>query len=55
LLVWGARDPIVPVMQAYRAAKVIPDCRVEVFKKQGHNVHRNELKRFSRLITGFLG
>jgi pimeloyl-ACP methyl ester carboxylesterase len=55
LLIWGARDPIVPVKQAYRAAKAIPDCRVEVFKKQGHNVHRNEVKRFSSIITGFLG
>ena len=26
LLVWGGRDPVVPVSQAYRAAKVIPDC-----------------------------
>ena len=55
LLVWGAKDPIVPVRQAYRAAKVIPDCRVEVFKNRGHNVHRDELKQFSSVITGFLG
>jgi pimeloyl-ACP methyl ester carboxylesterase len=55
LLVWGSRDPIVPVMQAYRAAKIIPDCRVEVFKNRGHNVHRDELKKFSSLITSFLG
>jgi hypothetical protein len=45
----------VPVRQAYRAAKVIPDCRVEVFKNRGHNVYRDELKKFSSLITGFLG
>ena len=55
LLVWGGRDPVVPVKQAYRAAKAIPDCRVEVFKNRGHNVHRNELKKFSSLITRFLG
>ena len=54
LLVWGARDPVVPVMQAYRAAKAIPDCRVEVFMKRGHNVHRDELKKFSSILTGFL-
>ncbi len=54
LLVWGARDPIVPVMQAYRAAKVIPDCRIEVFKNRGHNVHRDELKKFSSLLFNFL-
>ncbi|OGN98130.1 MAG: hypothetical protein A2Y89_07110 [Chloroflexi bacterium RBG_13_51_18] len=55
LLVWGSRDPVVPVKQAYRAARVIPDCRVEVFKNRGHNVHRDELKKFSRIITDFLG
>jgi pimeloyl-ACP methyl ester carboxylesterase len=55
LLIWGGRDPVVPVKQAYRAAKAIPDCRVEVFKNRGHNVHRDELKKFSSIITEFLG
>jgi pimeloyl-ACP methyl ester carboxylesterase len=55
LLVWGSRDPIVPVSQAYRAARVIPDCRVEVFRNRGHNVHRDELKKFSSILTGFFG
>lgn len=54
LLVWGGKDPVVPVMQAYRAAKVIPDCRVEVFKKRGHNVHRDELQIFSSILKRFL-
>jgi len=55
LLVWGERDPIVPVRHAYEAAKVIPDCRVKVFEKRGHNVHRDELKQFSSTLAGFLG
>lgn len=55
LLVWGARDPVVPVKQAYRAAKVIPDCRLEIFKNRGHNVHREEFKKFSSIIAEFLG
>ncbi len=55
LLVWGERDPIVPVRQAYAAAKVIPQCQVKVFEKRGHNVHRDELKQFSSVLTGFLG
>jgi pimeloyl-ACP methyl ester carboxylesterase len=55
LLVWGGRDPVVPVMQAYRACKVIPDCRIEVFKKRGHNVHREALQEFSAILTRFLG
>jgi pimeloyl-ACP methyl ester carboxylesterase len=55
LLVWGARDPIVPVRQAYAAARVIPDCQVKIFKNRGHNVHRDELKQFSSILAGFLG
>jgi pimeloyl-ACP methyl ester carboxylesterase len=55
LLVWGSRDPIVPVRHAYQAAKVIPDCRVRVFKNRGHNVHREELEEFSSTLSGFLG
>jgi 4,5:9,10-diseco-3-hydroxy-5,9,17-trioxoandrosta-1(10),2-diene-4-oate hydrolase len=55
LLVWGAKDPIVPVRHAYQAARVIPDCRVKVFENCGHNVHRDELKQFSSTVTRFLG
>jgi pimeloyl-ACP methyl ester carboxylesterase len=54
LLVWGSRDPIVPVMQAYRAALAIPNCIVKVFEKRGHNVHRDELKEFSIILRQFL-
>ena len=55
LLVWGGKDPVVPVSQAYKAATAIPDCQVKVFRKSGHNVHRQELQRFSDIITKFLG
>ncbi len=55
LLVWGSKDPIVPVKHAYQAAKVIPDCQVKVFENRGHNVHRDEVKQFSSTLTGFLG
>ncbi len=55
LLVWGAKDPIVPVKHAYAAARAIPDCRVKVFENCGHNVHRDKLKQFSDTIHGFLG
>ena len=32
LVIWGARDPIVPVSQAYTAAQLIPNCQVKVFE-----------------------
>ncbi len=55
LLVWGAKDPIVPVRHAYAAARVIPDCHIKVFESRGHNVHRDELRQFSDTLNGFLG
>jgi len=53
--VWGAKDPIVPVSQAYAAAKLIPDCQVKVFEGSGHSVYREEIQEFSQLLTKFLG
>ena len=54
LIVWGAKDPIVPVRQAYTAAQLIPDCQVKVFDDCGHNVYRQKIPEFSRLLAGFL-
>ncbi len=55
LVVWGAKDPILPVSQAYAAAELIPDCQVKVFEGGGHSVYRQEIKEFSRLLARFLG
>jgi pimeloyl-ACP methyl ester carboxylesterase len=53
LVVWGARDEIVPVKQAYAAAQVIPDCRLKIYENRGHSVYRDD--EFSHMVTGFLG
>ena len=55
LVVWGARDEIVPVKQAYAAAEAIPDCRLKVFENCGHDVHRKQIGEFSQVLVGFLG
>jgi len=55
LVVWGAKDPILPVRQAYAAARVIPDCQVKVFEGCGHSVYRERLAEFSQTLTKFLG
>jgi pimeloyl-ACP methyl ester carboxylesterase len=55
LLVWGKKDPIVPVRHAYEAAAAIPGARLKVFGKVGHDVHRDELEGFSSAVSGFLG
>ena len=55
LLVWGARDGIVPVTHAYAAAKVIPECKLHVFEGCGHIVHKEKVHEFSRLLVEFFG
>jgi pimeloyl-ACP methyl ester carboxylesterase len=55
LVVWGAKDNIVPVKQAYGAAEAIRNCKLKVFENIGRDVHRQEIREFSRVLTGFLG
>jgi len=54
LLVWGANDSIVPVSQAYAAARLIPHCQLHVFEDCGHSVYKQKVKEFCRLLTRFL-
>ena len=54
LLVWGARDSVVPVRYAYAAAEVIPDCQLHVFEGCGHFVYKQIGKEFPRLLKRFL-
>ncbi len=55
LVVWGARDTVLPVTQAYAAARLIPNCQVKVFEDCGHSVYRQRIPEFSRTLGGFLG
>jgi pimeloyl-ACP methyl ester carboxylesterase len=54
LVVWGAKDNIVPVNQAYMAAETIHNCQLKVFENIGHDVHRQKNGEFSRMLSGFL-
>ena len=54
LLVWGAKDNVVPVSNAYAAAQLIPDCQLHVFEDGGHSVHKQKVREFSHLLTKFL-
>jgi len=54
LLVWGAKDSIVPVSHAYAAARLIPDCQLHVFEGCGNSVYKQKVQEFSQLLTKFL-
>jgi pimeloyl-ACP methyl ester carboxylesterase len=55
LVMWGAKDPVVPFAHAYAAAELIPDCQVRVFDNAGHSVYRERIREFSNVLSRFLG
>jgi pimeloyl-ACP methyl ester carboxylesterase len=54
LIVWGARDPLIPVAHAHAAHALLPHARLEVFEQAGHFPFRDEPQRFTRVLEDFL-
>jgi pimeloyl-ACP methyl ester carboxylesterase len=54
LLVWGARDRIIPLRHGIAAAQSIPGSQVEVFESAGHFPHLDDPERFTRVLLDFV-
>ncbi len=54
LLVWGARDRLIPVAHGIAAHEVIPGSRLEVFEQAGHAPHLKYPERFAALLRDFV-
>lgn len=54
LIVWGARDPFIPVSHALAAREAIPGCRVEIFEGVGHYPHCEAPERFVEVLLDFI-
>jgi pimeloyl-ACP methyl ester carboxylesterase len=54
LVVWGERDPIIPVEHAHTAHRLVPGSRLETFPNAGHFPHLDDPLRFVRLLTDFM-
>jgi pimeloyl-ACP methyl ester carboxylesterase len=54
LIVWGERDPIIPVEHARVAHRQVPGSRLEVFPDAGHFPHLDDPLRFVRLLIEFV-
>jgi pimeloyl-ACP methyl ester carboxylesterase len=54
LLVWGDRDPVVPVSHARAAIGDLPGCRLEVLPGAGHLPHQSDPARFVSVVDDFL-
>jgi 4,5:9,10-diseco-3-hydroxy-5,9,17-trioxoandrosta-1(10),2-diene-4-oate hydrolase len=54
LIIWGAKDRILPVTQAYAASELIKNAKLYIFPKCGHAPHREKSEEFNRLVLEFL-
>ena len=54
LIIWGRRDPLIPVEHAAVAHEAIPASRLEIFDGAGHFPHIEEPVRFARVLIDFI-
>jgi pimeloyl-ACP methyl ester carboxylesterase len=54
LIVWGDKDPIIPVQHARDAHEAIPGSRLEIFPGVGHYPHCGDPARFARVLAAFV-
>jgi pimeloyl-ACP methyl ester carboxylesterase len=54
LIVWGDRDPIIPVSHGHAAHEQVPSSRLEVFEGAGHFPHIDHPQRFVDLLEEFI-
>jgi pimeloyl-ACP methyl ester carboxylesterase len=54
LIVWGDKDPFIPVAHAHSAHDAMPGSRLEIFEGSGHFPHRDAPHRFADLLRDFV-
>ena len=54
MIVWGAKDPMIPVAHGRAAHETIPGSRFEVFPGAGHFPHRDDPRRFVQVLLDFV-
>ena len=54
LIVWGRRDPLIPVAHAAVAHRGMPGSRLEIFDGAGHFPQLEQPVHFARLLIDFI-
>ncbi len=54
LIVWGDRDPIIPVEHARAAHDALPGSRLEIFEGAQHFPHAEQPDRFAEVLADFV-
>jgi len=54
MLIWGERDPIIPVVHGYATHEELPHSRLQIIEGAGHFPYRDNPRRFARLLADFV-
>jgi pimeloyl-ACP methyl ester carboxylesterase len=54
LILWGARDRIIPLGHGRRAHEMVAGSRLEIFESSGHFPHVDEPERFARTLRDWI-
>ena len=54
MLIWGAKDPIIPLEHGRRAHELMPHSRFEVFAKAGHFPFNDDPQHFVEVVSDFI-
>ena len=54
LIIWGSRDPLIPVEHATVAHRALPDSRLEIFEDVGHFPQIHAPVRFAHTLIDFI-
>jgi len=54
LVIWGSRDPLIPVDHAYVANRELPGSRLEIFENAGHFPQLHDPMRFALTLVDFM-
>ena len=55
LIVWGEKDPLIPVRHAREAHERMAGSRLEIFPDAGHFPYRDDPERFVSVLVDFIG
>ena len=54
LVIWGSRDPLIPVQHAEIAHRELPGSQIEIFEDSGHFPQLHEPVRFAHTLIDFI-
>jgi pimeloyl-ACP methyl ester carboxylesterase len=54
MIIWGERDPIIPVRHGIQAHELMTGSRLEIFPDAGHFPHHDDPLRFADVLTEFV-